>query len=104
MRLDCGLCVVRDWSSDDKSSLVRMANNRNIWRNLTHRFPHPYTDADADFWFALLQGVPEPTHWAITLGGEAVGGIGFERGEGVHARCGQFGYWLGEPHWRRGIM
>lgn len=104
MRLDCGLCVVRDWRLDDKSSLVQVANNRNIWRNLTHRFPHPYTDADADFWFAQLQEMPEPTHWAITLEGKAVGGIGFDRGEGVYARSGHFGYWLGEPYWRRGIM
>ena len=48
MHLDCGPCVVRDWNPNDKGALVEIANNRNIWRNLTHRFPHPYTDADAD--------------------------------------------------------
>ena len=104
MRLDCGLCVVRDWSPSDKGSLLRVANNRNVWRNLTHRFPHPYTEADADFWFALLAKAPIPTHWAIEVGGEAVGGIGFQLGEGVHARCGHFGYWLGQPYWGRGVM
>jgi RimJ/RimL family protein N-acetyltransferase len=104
MRLDCGLCVVRDWSLGDKGSLVRVANNRNIWRNLTHRFPHPYTDADADFWFSLLEKIAEPTYWAVAVEGEAVGGIGFEPGEGVHARSAHFGYWLGESYWRRGIM
>jgi ribosomal-protein-alanine N-acetyltransferase len=104
MRLDCGICLVRDWSLADKGSLVRVANNRNIWRNLTHRFPHPYTDADADFWFALLEEIPEPTHWVIALEGEAVGGVGFERGEGIHAKSAHFGYWLGQPYWGRGIM
>ncbi len=104
MRLDCGLCVVRDWHLADKDSLVRVANNRDIWRNLTNRFPHPYTDADADFWFGLLEKVPEHTHWAIAIEEEAVGGIGFERGEGVHAKSAQFGYWLGQPYWGRGIM
>ena len=104
MRLDCGLCVVRDWRASDKASLVRVANNRNIWRNLTHRFPHPYTDADADSWFALLDESAQPTHWAIEVRGEAVGGIGIEPGEGVRAKSAQFGYWLGEPYWGRGIM
>lgn len=102
--LDCGLCVVRDWRPSDKASLVRVANNRNVWRNLTHRFPHPYTDADADSWFAQLEKTSRRTHWAIEVDGKAVGGIGFEPGEGVHARSARFGYWLGEPYWRRGIM
>jgi hypothetical protein len=75
--------------------LVRCANNRNIWRNLTHRFPHPYTRADARAWFSLLAHMPEPTHWAVKVDEVAVGGIGADLGEGVFARSGHFGYWLG---------
>jgi len=104
MRLDCGLCVVRDWSVRDKVSLVRVANDRDVWRNLTHRFPHPYTDADADDWFALLGQMAPPTHWAIEVEGEAVGGIGVELGDGVYGKSGHFGYWLGQRYWGRGIM
>lgn len=104
MHLDCGLCVVRDWRFSDKTSLVRVANNRNVWRNLTHGFPHPYTGADADSWFAQLEKTGQPTHWAIELEGQAVGGIGIELGDGVHAKSAHFGYWLGEPYWGRGIM
>lgn len=104
MRLDCGLCVLRDWEPSDKESLVRAANNRNVWRNMMHMFPHPYTEADADFWFALLQKKNPRTQWAIEVDGEAVGGIGGEVGEGVYAKSARFGYWLGEPYWGRGIM
>jgi len=104
MRFDCGLCIVRDWSVSDKTSLVRVANDRNVWRNLTHRFPHPYTDADADFWFAFLGRMTQPTHWAIEVEGKAVGGIGVELGDGVYAKSGHFGYWLGQSYWGRGIM
>ena len=104
MHLDCELCVVRDWRPGDKASLVRFANNRNVWRNLTHKFPHPYTDADADSWLSLLAKMSLPTHWAIEVEGEAAGGIGVMFGEGVYARSAHFGYWLGEPHWGRGIM
>ena len=49
MNLDCGKAVVRDWRGSDKASLVSLANNRKVWRNLAHRFPHPYTEASADF-------------------------------------------------------
>lgn len=102
-RLDAGLCIVRDWRPADKPSLVRSANNRKIWRNLTHRFPHPYTEADADVWLAQIAQSQPPTHWAIEVDGEAVGGIGVEIGEGVYAQSAHFGYWLAEPCWGRGI-
>ena len=98
VKLDCGACVARDWTRDDKASLVCFANNRNVWRNLKDRFPHPYTDADADRWFAFLAGTREPTHWAVEVEGQAVGSVG------VEIDSGHFGYWLGEPYWGRGIM
>jgi ribosomal-protein-alanine N-acetyltransferase len=104
MRLECRQCVVRDWSPADREALVRAADNRAIWRNLTHMFAHPYTPADADAWFAYLADMPEPTHWAIEVDGAAVGGIGVEPGEGVFARAADFGYWLAQPYLGRGIM
>jgi [ribosomal protein S5]-alanine N-acetyltransferase len=104
MRVDCGLCVVRDWDRSDKPALLRVANNRKIWRNLTHKFPHPYTEADADRWFEVLERMPVRMHWAIQVHGEAVGGIGAQPGDGVDARSAHLGYWLGEPYWGRGIM
>jgi len=104
VNLDCGICTVRHWRTTDKEALLRLADNRAVWRNLTHRFPHPYTEADADSWFSMLENMANPTHWAIDVGGEAVGGIGVRMGEGVFAKSGEFGYWLGEPFWGRGIM
>jgi RimJ/RimL family protein N-acetyltransferase len=83
---------------------VRLANNRNVWRNLTDKFPHPYTEADADSWLSLVAAMSRPTHWAVEVEGEAAGGIGIMLGEGISARSAHFGYWLGEPYWSRGIM
>jgi RimJ/RimL family protein N-acetyltransferase len=103
MYLNCGSCVVRDWSATDRDSVVRFANNRKIWLNLAHRFPHPYTPADADVWFTLLANMPVPTHWAIEVDGCAAGGIGVDLGEGIYEKSARLGYWLGEPHWGRGI-
>lgn len=104
MHLNCGPCIVRDWTRDDRDSLVQFANNRNIWRNLTQRFPHPYTEAAADTWFTLVAEMPEATHWAIEADGRAIGGIGVDIGDGIYEKSGHFGYWLGEPYWGRGIM
>ena len=104
MKIECAKCVVRDWARSDKGALLRFANNRNVWRNLTHRFPHPYTEADAEWWFSFLESMAEPTHWAIEVDGYAAGGIGVRLGEGTYIKSAEFGYWLGEPYWGRGIM
>ena len=44
------------------------------------------------------------TSRTIEVDAEAVGGIGCVLGEGVYKRSAQFGYWLGEGYWGRGIM
>jgi RimJ/RimL family protein N-acetyltransferase len=83
---------------------VLHADNRAIWRNLRDRFPHPYTDADAQGWLARNATASPSTHWAIEVDGQAAGGIGIDMGEDISARTGEFGYWLGERFWGRGIM
>lgn len=104
MKLERSRCTVRDWARSDRSSLVRSADTRKIWHNMTHQFPFPYTEADADAWFSSLEAMPEPTSWAIEVDGHAVGGIGLSLGKGVFARSADFGLWLGESYWGRGIM
>jgi len=103
MRLECGVCVVRSWQSGDEEGIVRHGDNRNIWLQLRDRFPHPYTHADAERWLAhALQAQPE-TNFAIALGDEVVGGIGYQFGIDVERFSAEIGYWLGEALWGRGI-
>ena len=45
-----------------------------------------------------------PPPGRIKVDGVAVGGIGVAPDEGVFAKSAEFGYWLAEPYWRRGIM
>lgn len=96
-------CTLRPWRTTDKPSLLLHANNRKIWRNLTDMFPHPYTEADADAWFQFASQPGPSLHLAIAVEDEAVGGIGLMAGEGVYRKTAQFGYWLGEALWGRGI-
>jgi ribosomal-protein-alanine N-acetyltransferase len=102
--IDCGACLVRDWTWADVPALVHYANNRKVWINLSDVFPYPYTEANAEAWIGYQRGLPEPTGWAIEVNGEAIGGIGLTRREGIFAWSAEFGYWLGEPFWGRGIM
>jgi RimJ/RimL family protein N-acetyltransferase len=104
MRLTTPFCVIRDWAPADQASLVLHADSRPVWRNLRDRFPHPYTATDAQWWLTRPATISPWTHWAIEMEGQAVGGIGFDRGEDVCVRTGEFGYWLGERYWGRGIM
>ena len=97
-------CVLRPWVASDKPSLVAHANNRAVWRNLADVFPHPYTDSDAEQWFRIANSPGRSINLAIEVDGTAVGGIGARAGEGIFVRTAQFGYWLGEPFWGRGIM
>lgn len=96
-------CSLRPWTPADKTSLLRHANNRNVWRNLTQAFPHPYTAADADAWFAIAKRPGRDLHLAIDLDGSAIGGIGAMAGSGTACRTCRFGYWLGQEHWGKGI-
>jgi RimJ/RimL family protein N-acetyltransferase len=96
-------CVLRPWRTADKPDLVRLADNRAVWRNMTHSFPHPYTAEDADLWLQIAAHPGASIQLAIDVDGRAVGGIGAIAGEGIFQATAQFGYWLGEPFWGLGI-
>lgn len=103
MELRLTRCVLRPWRPGDEPSLVRHADNRNIWMNVRDRFPHPYTAAHAAEWVRRATTEEPLTQLAIEVGGEAVGGVGIELGTDVARRSAEIGYWLGEPFWGRGI-
>jgi RimJ/RimL family protein N-acetyltransferase len=104
MELTLTRSLLRPWRPGDESSLVRHANNRNVWRNLRDLFPSPYTLADARRWIGHAATRPADTAFAVVVEDEAVGGIDFRLGEDVFLGTAEVGYWLGETFWGRGIM
>ena len=96
-------CVLRRWRPADKPSLLSNANNRNVWRNLTDMFPHPYTKADAENWLQIATDDGRSVHLAIEYRDQAIGGIGAIAEDGIYRQTARLGYWLGEPHWGQGI-
>ena len=102
MRLTLSRSTIRPFVRDDAASLAHHANDRDVWRNLRDRFPHPYTLRDAQQW--LESTCHEPwTTFAIEVDGAAVGGIGYEPMADVYRHTAEIGYWLGREHWGRGI-
>jgi ribosomal-protein-alanine N-acetyltransferase len=96
-------CRVRSWRMSDAASLVKYGNNRNIWINLRDRFPHPYRRGDARDYLSQVRDLADETFFAIDVGGEAVGAIGYVLQPDVERVSAEIGYWLGEPFWGRGI-
>ncbi|KAJ7682000.1 acyl-CoA N-acyltransferase, partial [Mycena polygramma] len=97
--------IIRPHYILDAPSLSREADNLLISQWMTNRFPSPYTLADAETWVALsTESLPLRAFGITRLDGTYVGGIGIQPLEDVEARTMEIGYWLGEAHWRGGIM
>jgi RimJ/RimL family protein N-acetyltransferase len=88
---------------DDAPSLARHADERDIWLNLRDRFPHPYTQADAEWWINHTTAKPVVTDFGIIVDGQAAGGISLMPCGDVERVSAEIGYWLGKTFWGRGI-
>lgn len=96
--------TLRPWKKDDLESLVYYANNLNIAKNLSGRFPYPYT-REAGGAFIQFATTDLPIHiFAIDIEGKAVGGIGIHPQTDIHCKNAELGYWIGEPFWNKGII
>ena len=83
----------------DEEALTANANDRDVWRNVRDRFPHPYNLGDAAWWIANSG----ETHFGIEVDGVIAGCIGFDRDEDVFRLSAEIGYWLGRNYWGKGI-
>ena len=103
LSIDAGAATLREWVAEDRAALVTEANDRAVWRNMIHTFPHPYTARDADTWIARCRAQHPPRDLVIERDGRLVGVCGVELGEGVSRYTGSVGYWLGRRHWNQGL-
>jgi RimJ/RimL family protein N-acetyltransferase len=97
------LCTLRPWRLDDVDELSRVANDPEVVRYMNHRFPSPYTRADAETWIRLNLEEPDVLNWAIDVDGDLAGGIGLIPGVLEHGGNVAIGYWVGKRWWGRGI-
>jgi [ribosomal protein S5]-alanine N-acetyltransferase len=87
----------------DVPELQRIADDARVSRWMSASFPHPYTLADAEWWFEHERNHDEIDFFAIEVDGALAGGAGLEAYGGSHAGVAMLGYWFGVAYWGRGI-
>jgi RimJ/RimL family protein N-acetyltransferase len=104
MKIRLSKAIIRNFKMSDKASIAKHANNRKIWRNVRNAFPHPYTETNAEQWISSILEEKVKTKFAIVVDGKAVGGIGVEKKDDIYSQTMEFGYWIGEEYWNKGII
>jgi len=94
---------LRLFQPEDKSILAMLANNKNIWNNLTNKMPHPYQESDAVAFIEKAISVEPPTILVMEWKGIFSGVIGLHPQSDVYTGIAEMGYWVGEPYWGNGI-
>lgn len=91
--------VLRPPHEDDIPELVQLADNRHVAEMLS-RMPHPYGEAEARAFLSMARAQRGGVVYAITLAdsGAFVGSAALNFTD----RGLELGYWIGEPHWKRG--
>ena len=89
----------------DISSLLKYCNNKNISDQIIN-IPYPYLEEDAVFRMNfVLQGFKNKERYVFAISlkdsEELIGEIGLHLDKGNNSA--QFGYWIAEPFWGKGI-
>ncbi|MFN5576921.1 MAG: GNAT family N-acetyltransferase [Bacteroidota bacterium] len=95
---------LRPWNYGDLENLVKYANNWNVAKNMTDKFPFPYSESDgrAFLEFSIKDNLDQL--FAIEIDGQAVGSIGIHPQDGIQRKNAELGYWLAEPFWGKGVI
>lgn len=101
--LNIGNYKLRKLQISDKENLVKYGNNYEIWLNLTDNFPHPYTNSDAEWFIEYCNNQTNEFNLCIDFEGEFIGMMGVIFNTGIRKKTVEFGYWLAQPFWGKGI-
>ncbi len=98
--------TLRALTRADAPSIRRHADNPRVAVNLFDAFPQPYTAEKAALWCDMeahdVSGFGYV--WGVVFDGEAIGCISIRADKGWLRCNAEIGYWMGEAHWRQGIM
>lgn len=96
--------ILRPFQSTDVYDLVKHANNFNISKYLTNKFPFPYEKKDGEAFIQLALSHTPLQIKAIVLNNEVIGSIGVHQLADIYSKSAEMGYWIGEEHWGKGIV
>ena len=103
MEIQLSRAKLRKPGTEDAQSMAKHANNAKIAANMRNGFPHPYTLENAQQWIEMVNTTPKSHILAIEVDNEVAGGVGIHYFDDIYCLGGEIGYWLGEPHWNKGI-
>lgn len=97
--------LLRPFLPADAAAVMNYCNNYNIYRSTLY-LPFPYTLESAEIWIASHEqnfDLDRMYEFAVTdkLSGQLYGAIGITHQQAY--RNGEIAYWIGEPHWGKGI-
>ena len=97
--------ILRNWEMKDAQNLAQIINNKKIQDYLRDGLAYPYTVHDAENYIEQIRGddPQKAVALAICVEDRVVGNISVTRGENIHARTAELGYYLAEPDWGKGI-
>jgi RimJ/RimL family protein N-acetyltransferase len=95
-----------EYRRSDQDAPIEFLNEPEIYAR-TLRIPFPYTVADAEKWFDLVEKQTEQNgclvRWAIRNEvDELIGGVGLEEPGLDRSHRSEIGYWLAKPFWAEG--
>lgn len=96
--------LLRPAQLGDAEPLRRLADDPEVARYTSHRFPHPFRAADAARYLAQYLAERSGFTRVIEIDGSFAGALFVHPGEGIEAHSAELGYWLGRAYWGRGIM
>ena len=96
--------ILRPYQPSDVESLVKHANNFNISKYLTNKFPFPYEKKDGEAFIRLALSHEPLQIKAIVLNGEVIGSIGVHQLADIYSKSAEIGYWIAEDFWGKGIV
>jgi len=94
---------LRPIEKSDLEALVYHANNPLIAKNMTNRFPHPYTKKNGEDFIAFANKMDPPNILAIDIDGEFCGAVGVHPQDDVKCKNAEIGFWVAEQYWNKGI-
>ncbi|MCF8238106.1 MAG: GNAT family N-acetyltransferase [Saprospiraceae bacterium] len=94
---------LRPLEKRDIPDLARCANNPRIAHFVRDRFPSPYTEQDAITFLELQLKEGRPEQMAITDQDRLIGMMGAIPQTDVYRLSAEFGYWVSEDYWGKGI-
>ncbi|GGH18474.1 GNAT family N-acetyltransferase [Pedobacter zeae] len=96
--------ILRPYQPGDVEDLVKHANNVNISKYLTNKFPFPYEKKDGEAFIRLALSHDPLQIKAIVLNGEVIGSIGVHQLADIYSKSAEMGYWIAEDFWGKGIV